>query len=473
MKNIIIEKEKTEFQYDSRVKWVITIVHTLFVVALVSGIMYYAENHQTQQNAQNASYQQWLSQGAKNPHGAAHYGFYAFKPTPATAILDKGVEGFLGQVVWLEAHNQNEVKQREANDAGTIVRFGTLSVGFIWQFLMPLAIILLGFNLFSKEREGGTLWLLLSSGSSMWSIVKGKALALYQLVLKIVVPMMLMVSLSLWWTCGTSIFLSIIPTLIFTFVFYLLYFFLWVLGSLWVSTWAVNSGTSLVTLLSFWVFGTFFIPRMSGSIAKAIYASPSAFTFSQNVKLDGELGIDRKTNAQLRKKQLDESLLKQYKVDSLNQLPVDYRGISLEAGEEYGKLIYEKNYGNLHGIYQKQDAVISFFNVLSPALAMRNLSSGLSGTDLNRHLDFSQKAEKHRLMIARTMNIDIQTNAVGKKNYQNDANLWKKVSPFQYEKPSVWWALQQQILSIFSIVLWTILMYFLLKKRAKQLRFVA
>jgi ABC-2 type transport system permease protein len=473
MKNIIIEKEKIEFQNDLRVKRIVAILYTLFVVALVSGITYYHENHQTQQNAQDASYQQWLNQGAKNPHGAAHYGFYAFKPTPATAILDKGVEGFLGQVVWLEAHNQNEVKQREANDAGTIVRFGTLSVGFLWQFLMPLAIILLGFNLFSKEREGGTLWLLLSSGSSMWSIINGKALALYQLVLKIVVPMMIIVSLSTWWLTGTNLFFSNIPTLIFTFIFYLLYFFLWVLGSLWVSTWAVNSGISLVTLLGFWVFGTFFIPRMSGSIAKSVYQSPSAFDFSQNVKLDGELGIDRKTTAQLRKKRLDDSLLRQYKVDSLTQLPVDYRGISLEAGEDYGKLIYEKNYGNLHEIYQKQDAIISFFNVLSPALAMRNLSAGLSGTDLNRHLDFTEKAEKHRLLIAKTMNVDIQTNAVGKKNYQNDVNLWKKVPPFQYEKPSVWWALQQQILSIVSIFLWIMLMYFLLKKRAEELRFVA
>jgi ABC-2 type transport system permease protein len=473
MKNIIIEKEKIEFRFDLRVRWVVGILYVLFIVALASGIVYYLENHQTQQNAQNASYQQWLNQGAKNPHGAAHYGFYAFKPTPATAILDKGVEGFLGQVVWLEAHNQNEVKQREANDAGTIVRFGTLSIGFLWQFLMPLAIILLGFNLFSKEKEGGTLWFLLSSGSSMWSIVEGKVLALYQLVLQIVLPMMLMVSLSIWWQTETGVFVNNISTLIFTFLFYLLYFLLWVLGCLWVSTWAVNSGISLVTLLSFWVFGTFFIPRMSGSIAKTVYASSSAFTFSQNVKLDGELGIDRKTTAQLRKKRLDDSLLRQYKVDSLTQLPVDYRGILLEAGEDYGKLIYEKNYGNLHGIYQKQDAIISFFNIFSPPLAMRNLSSGLSGTDLNRHLDFTKKAEKHRLMIAKTMNIDIQQNAVGKKNYQNDVNLWKKVPPFQYEKPSIWWALQQQLLSIISIIFWIGLMYFLLKKRAEQLQSVA
>jgi ABC-2 type transport system permease protein len=137
MIKIIIQKEKAEFDQDARVRWVVGFLYALFTVALVSGVLYYTEARQTQEAAQTASYQQWLDQGAKNPHGAAHYGFYAFKPTPPMAILDKGVEGFLGQVVWLEAHNQNEVKQREANDAGTIVRFGNLSVGFLWQFLMP------------------------------------------------------------------------------------------------------------------------------------------------------------------------------------------------------------------------------------------------------------------------------------------------------------------------------------------------
>lgn len=54
------------------------------------------------------------------------------------------------------------------------------------------------------------------------------------------------------------------------------------------------------------------------------------------------MGIDRKTPANMRKKQLETALLTQYKVDSLSQLPVDYRGVSLQKGEEYGELIFEK-----------------------------------------------------------------------------------------------------------------------------------
>jgi ABC-2 type transport system permease protein len=473
MKNFIVEKELTEFRHDARLPWIVATLYALFVVALISGVRYYIETRETQVAAQTESYQQWLSQSAKNPHSAAHYGFYAFKPTPPLAVLDKGVENFLGQVVWLEAHNQNEVKQREANDAGNLVRFGTLSVGFLWQFIVPLAIILLSFNLFSKEKEGGTLRLLLSSDTTIWQILRGKAKALYRLTLWIVAPMMLISTLAIWWASGTTTFTEGLPTLLLVFVFYLLYFALWTLGGLWVSTRAENSGVALVTLLGFWVFGTFFMPRMSGSVAKSAFPAPSAFTFSHNVKLDGELGIDRKTSAKMRKKQLDDSLLAQYKVDSLSQLPVDYRGISLEAGEDYGKLIFEKNYGNLNQIYQKQDAVLSVFNFLSPALSMRNLSAGLAGTDLNRHIDFAKQAENHRLLIAKTMNVDIQQNAVGKTNYQNDANLWKKVPPFVYSTPSLFEAFGQQFLSILSLLMWLGLAFFLLKKQAKNIRLTA
>lgn len=108
-------------------------------------------------------------------------------------------------------------------------------------------------------------------------------------------------------------------------------------------------------------------------------------------------------------------------------------------------------------------------NLLSPALAMRNISAGLSGTDLNRHLDFAEKAEKHRLLIAETMNTDIQINAVGKPNYQGDAQLWQKISNFHYTSPSVFWALKQQILSILSISIWLIFMWYLLKKASQTL----
>jgi ABC-2 type transport system permease protein len=42
--------------------------------------------------ARRATREQWLHQGVKNPHSAAHYGVYAFKPKMPLSLVDQGVD---------------------------------------------------------------------------------------------------------------------------------------------------------------------------------------------------------------------------------------------------------------------------------------------------------------------------------------------------------------------------------------------
>ncbi|WP_046242903.1 ABC transporter permease [Hymenobacter terrenus] len=466
----IVEKELLEFRHDARLRWLALALYALFAVALWSGYAAYRSTSQTHQAAQEATYRQWLGQGAKNPHGAAHYGFYAYKPLSPLSLLDPGLEGYLGQAVWLEAHNQNEVKQREANDAGSLVRFGTLTVGFVWQFLVPLAIVLLSFNLFTKEHEGGTLRLLLSTETTPWALLQGKALALLRIVGTLVAPMLVLAVVAVGVAAGPAGLAAVLPRLALVLGLYALYFAGWAVGGLLVSTRARSSGVALITLLGFWVFGTFLVPRLSGSVAKAAFPAPSAFAFSHNVRLDNELGLDRHTPAGLRKKQLEARLLRQYGVDSISQLPVSYQGLSLQAGEDYGEQVYARNYGGLHRIYQRQDALMDGFSLLSPLLAMRNVSAGLAGTDLAKHLEFARQAEQHRELIADVMNRDITRNAVGQQDYKTSPDLWRQVPPFRYAELGLGQSLQAHGLGLAALALWLAALFFLLKQSAGRVR---
>ena len=66
----------------------------------------------------------WETQGEKNPHSAAHYGVYAFKPRLALSFVDEGVDSFTGTSVWLEAHRQNDFLLRPAQEATAVQRIG-------------------------------------------------------------------------------------------------------------------------------------------------------------------------------------------------------------------------------------------------------------------------------------------------------------------------------------------------------------
>ncbi|AQG80194.1 DUF3526 domain-containing protein [Spirosoma montaniterrae] len=466
----LVQKEMADYGQDRRVRWIGLTLYALFAVALASGYTTYVSTNRTHTDAADASYRQWLAQGTKNPHGAAHYGFYVYKPLSPLSVLDRGLENYLGQAVWLEAHNQNEVKQRDANDAGNLARFGSLTVGFVWQFLVPLAIVLLGFNLFTKEREGGTLRLLFSAGVAPRYILWGKAVALYRVVLALVAPMLVLAGMAVWLAGGTDAFFDILPNLGLMLAIYLVYFALWTGVALLVSARASGSGIALVTLLGLWAFGTFVVPRLGSSLAKTVYPAPSSFAFSHNVRLDNELGIDRKTPVSLRRKRLDDSLLTRYGVDTITKLPIGYQGVLLQEGEEYGELIYAHNYGALHETYARQDALMDLINGLSPALAMQSLSAGLAGTNLPKQLHFAKQAEQHRQLIAQTMNRDIIQHGAGQAAYQVGPALWKAVPPFRYEPPPFRFVLQQLVLSLAALSVWIFVVAFLLNQTAYRIR---
>src|SRR5262249_5721137 len=118
-------------------------------------------------------------------------GMHVFKPEPPLAILDPGIEPFIGSTVWLQAHRQSEVKFRPAQDATGLQRFGSLSPAWVLQILFPLLIVILGSNAMSGERERGTLRQLLSLGVPTRNLLLGKTLALASCVAALIAPIAL------------------------------------------------------------------------------------------------------------------------------------------------------------------------------------------------------------------------------------------------------------------------------------------
>jgi len=53
----------------------------LFLLAGWVGYRHFINEHTERQRAQHEKRQQWLNQGEKHPHIAAHYGSFAFKPS--------------------------------------------------------------------------------------------------------------------------------------------------------------------------------------------------------------------------------------------------------------------------------------------------------------------------------------------------------------------------------------------------------
>jgi ABC-2 type transport system permease protein len=448
----IARKELTEMFRDGRFRVLAAVVLAVSVVSLIAGWRHYADLSQQHQVAQAATREQWLGQPKKNPHSAAHYGVYAFKPKSQLAIVDTGIDPYMGVAVWLEAHKQNEFKYRPAQDRTAVQRFGEMTAAETLQVLIPLFIVLMTFSAFAGEREQGTLRQVLSLGVSRRDLVLGKALGIAMALGLILVPATIVGVAALALTSAGGLLAGDPGRAVWLFFAYLAYFIVVIAISLAISARTRSTRLALVILLTFWFANGLVASRAISDLAAAVHPTPSAVEFQKALERD----LNDEAEMQRRLDKRKAALFQQYGVASLDALPVAFSGISLQEGEEHGNEVFDHHYGRLFAQYAKQNAVHQLGALAAPMLAVRALSMGLAGTDFEQHRHFISAAEEYRRDIQRVMNGDIAANQKKGEVYLAGRELWERVPDFEYEAPSTSWVLGHQQWSLIILAAWLV-----------------
>jgi ABC-2 type transport system permease protein len=451
----IARKEALETFRDGRFRVIAVAIIALLAVSLGLGWKRYSDVSRQHEAGRKATRENWLTQGEKNPHSAAHYGVYAFKPRTPLSFIDNGVDPYAGVSVWLEAHKQNDFKYKPAQDSNTLARFGELTGAAVMQILVPLLIILLSFSAFAGEREQGTLRQLLSLGLKRGDLALGKALGLAGSLGTVLIPAAVLGAAVMVFLGDSQVLPDTAARVSLLALFYVLYFAAILGTSLAVSARSKSGRVALLSLLGFWMVNCLVAPRALTDLARYVQPTPSAFEFAKIVEHDLETGVNGDSSAAQRTRELQQRLLKQYGVDSIEKLPVSYRGVSLQEGEEHGYEVFDKRYSELWDGFERQNAVRQAGGIIAPMLPMRSLSMALAGTDFAQHRDFAVAAEGYRRSFIKMINEDITKNAVGKDLYVRGDDLWRTIPEFQYVAPGVAAVLRGQMPSIVLLALWT------------------
>jgi ABC-2 type transport system permease protein len=459
----IARKEFIELVRDGRFRWAAAIVLALLGVALLAGGYYQRELVAQQMAAQAAEQARWYAQEPKNPHSAAHYGLYAFKPRLAPAFLDPGVEPYTGVTVWLEAHKQNETLFRPGEDATLAQRFGDLTVALILQTVLPLVIILLAFSAFAGERERGTLRQLLSLGLKPRDLVFGKMLGFGAALALIALPAALIGAAVLVLTGpaeGGARFVLLAAV-------YLLYLGMFLFIALAISARAPSSRFALVALLAFWGVNCLLAPRALADIAAERHPLPEPLSFK--TRLADALSDPAPTQAMMKERTAE--LVREYGATKAEELPLNLAGLSFQVGEEHGYEVFERFYDELYSPMEAQNRLLQWGTMLFPLLGVQSVSMGLAGTDLAQHRDFARSAEMHRRAGLKVINDDILLNPVkAGEVHLGDAELWAKVPEFRYQPPAVPWVLAQHSIALTLFLAWVAFCGWFAVRSATRLR---
>lgn len=460
--SIRIAKEEWRQWLRSRLAVVSLIVFTvllLFTTVLTTLDAQQARHERLHQQEQ--AEETFLNQPDRHPHRMVHYGHYVFRAPPPLAMFDPGVDAVTGQSLFLEGHRQNSAMFADARAEARTGGFGALTPAKLYHLFLPLLIIALGHGVILREREARTLGPLLSQGVSGMRLYRGKLLALGALIGLLSVP---------------ALFSSLVACLsgesfLASFTLYagnLIYLGVWAAIALLVSVVARSRGVALGILSAVWVLTVLVIPRIGVTSASAVLPT------------EGKILTDMRMNDDLRKlgdghnvadpafAKLKANLLAEYDVDSVEDLPLNFRGVVASKNEAELTETLNKYAERRMNKERDQAAHLAAYGWLSPYLAIGGASRNIAGTDLATHHRFLREAEAVRYDFVEGLNqahveklsyaddINRNNGEEGWRRARIDASNWSVLNEFKFTPDPARDRLSRATSKLMALLLWLV-----------------
>ncbi len=380
----------------------VVLVAALIVAVLLAATSAITASRVTEEAAKRTARQAsaeatFFAQPDRHPHRMVHYGHYAFRSPPPLAAFDPGVDAVTGQSIFLEGHRQNTAMFADTRAGADLGGFAALTPANIYQLLLPLMLIIIGHGVVLRERESGTLAVMLAQGQSGLAIAGGKALALAGVAALFMLPI---AALAIYSVASGEAPLAAIMLV----VSYGLYLAVWAALVLAVSLLVRQRSVALGLLVFAWLLIALIVPRLGINAGSAAVDAPGKIEsdlvmLAEQRKLgDGHNAADPAFDA------LQKQVLEQYEAASVEELPINWRGVV--AGYSEAKLTdlmndYAENRMRKEA---QQSHIVTLFGLASPTLAVGAASRTLAGTDLATHHRFLRESEALRFDFVQGLN---------------------------------------------------------------------
>ena len=447
----IAVKDATETWRDGRFRWAAGLLFVLLLAAVAGGVQHQTQIARQHADAQRAERDAWLDKGDMNPHAAAHYGAFVFKPVQPLSAIDPGLDPFLGVFVFLEAHKQQLARHRPIEDAAPTRRLGLLTPATAALVLIPLLVVSLTFSSFAGERDQGTLRPLLALGVSRWSLLAGKAIGALLPLIIVIVPAVIVGAIVVYLNRPADPEARIGARALGLLAVYVTHAMVWTGLGLAVSARARSQSTAIVVLLALWFANAFVMPPVAMAIAKTVTPSPSAIEFAA--------AIDDEKASWPDWDQRVEHVMERFLEGEFesSMAPANVEVVALIESEAEETALFDRHFAGLFDTYAAQARTYERAAIVSPTLAARTLSMTLAGTDELHDHAFAAAAARYRAEMLATLNSELA--ASGRLNtfdYVRGRDLWEKVPPFDYDVPGAAWALSARRLSVIGLGVWLV-----------------
>lgn len=432
----------------------------LVIFAAFTGYSTYTTQNTLRTQLQQQARQSWEANPDKHPHRMAHFGSFAFRLKHPLSMFDYGMESYTGNAVFLEAHKQNTVNFSEAGFSTGLLRFGEISLSVLVQLLLPLVLFFLGFHTVARQKENGTLKIVLSQGTGLGAVIWGNSLGLFVLSVLFLLPVVVAAFVQMMLQQQLPADGFVITRGLWLLLVCMGY--LWVVSTVAICVSASSTGSraALLKLLGIWLLMAIVLPKTLQAVGSAVYPAPGKFEFETAVEEDMLKIGDSHNPKDAHFARLKDSVLKAHHADSIQQLPFNYGGFQMREGERLSAEVYNQHLKGLYNTYARQNAISNYAAFINPFIGVKNISMALSGTDFTAYRHFQNHAEAYRYQLAQTMN-ELQMEHISNTAPAKDAKPlsigkehWTAFPDFRYTHQSVQAITQQQLPAVAALVIW-------------------
>ena len=434
----------------------------VLLAAVISTVTRIQAESEARRTMQAAAEQAFLSQPDRHPHRMVHYGHYVFRTPSPLAVIDPGVDPLTGTVMFLEGHRQNSATFPAAYTAPRVAGFEYLTPAFAYQVLVPLVLLVVGFSVFSRERELQTDVQLMGQGVSVGALWWGKSLALLALSVVLLLPLVAGTLLAV--TRGEA--MATAGAIVLAYFAYLAFWSFTIVG---ISARTRTTAMSLLWCCVVWVALAVVVPRLASDAASSLapvtgkIESDFALIEAMREVGDGHNAADP-AFAGLRARVMD-----QYGVDKVEDLPVNMRGIIAEAAEAELTEVLNEFAAERMQEEATQAGLARFGALVSPMLAVRNVSMHTAGSDLANYHRFLREAEAARYAFVQGLNrahvTELSYTDDINRNNGDEANLrarvsadnWRVLQSFDFEPDLPGERLEAAGLGMLLLIVWGLL----------------
>jgi len=442
-----------------------SVLLALMLLATFTGWQYVNTFNKQQAQAREEVHDHWMNQPNRHPHRVAHYGYLVFREKSPLSFFDFGLDSYVGNSVFLEAHRQNTVNMSEAGFSNGMLRFGQLSMASVFQLLIPLFIIFIGFQTIAGLKQNGVLKILLCQRASYFDILIGKTLGLAAVSWALFLPL-------LFTTLSGGVFLlngHITPQtglnigiLLFSYGLYLFIISMMVVA---VSALSSSAANSLVVSVLIWILCFVIIPKGAQTLGNYLFQAPDKIAFEHSIEEEISKEGDSHNPDDPHFAELKNKTLKKYGVDSVQNLPVNYGALVMQEGENISSGIFNRHFDQLIKTYKAQNSIATILGFLDPYLAMRNVSMSISGVDFETFSEFQKQTEHYRFNKTKNLN-EIHLTQIDYKNDRDQKvgqSNWQQMAEFSFKPFSLSQTMKNSLWGFISLILWTLSGFFVLQ----------